>query len=251
MPPPKQDSARPPGPREVEGLFGRLSKRYDTLNRVLSLGRSGFWREALARRLLVRDWPGRFLDLATGSGDQLLAMRALWPQAELTGLDFAGPMLSVAREKIERLHPQDEVDLILGDALDPPFEDKTFDSVSLSFGLRAIPDRGRAYSQALRILKPGGRFLILELFHDGRALLSPFQRFYLEGVTPLVVGLFFRGREPGQSFLGDTVIGFPHPASIVDELRGAGFRGLGFQIYTFGSAMLVWGQRPIGPPAGA
>jgi demethylmenaquinone methyltransferase/2-methoxy-6-polyprenyl-1,4-benzoquinol methylase len=226
-------------------MFNRVSSRYDLLNLLLSLGRDSFWREALARRLMARDYPGRFLDLATGSADQLLAARRQWPYAELTGLDFSESMLEIARKKIKKHLPQDDIDLILGDACDPPFEDESFDSVSISFGLRNLAGRKPLYGHVFRILKPGGRLVVLELFFDHRSLAAPAHRFYLDHITPWVAKKLFKSQNRAYTYLSRSILNFPHPAVIADELTEAGFKGADYETYTFGSAMLVWGQKPI------
>jgi demethylmenaquinone methyltransferase/2-methoxy-6-polyprenyl-1,4-benzoquinol methylase len=236
---------KPINPQNLKAMFNSVSSRYDLLNHFLSFGRDFFWRQALARRMMARDYPGRFLDLATGSGDQLLAARNHWPYVELTGLDFSESMLKIARKKLTRHFPHDDIDLILGDAYAPPFEESTFDSVSLSFGLRNLSRRPDVYSQVLRILKPGGRFLILELFFDHRGPTAPLHRFHLEQVTPWLAGKLFKSQNKAYTYLSRSIIDFPHPAVIVDELLEAGFKGVEYQTYTFGSTMLVWGQKPL------
>jgi demethylmenaquinone methyltransferase/2-methoxy-6-polyprenyl-1,4-benzoquinol methylase len=226
-------------------MFDGVSSRYDILNRLLSFGRDLFWREALARRLLAREFPGSFLDLATGSGDQLLAIRARWPHSSLTGLDFSPSMLEVARRKINKAENLADIALVLGDAYATPFPDRSFDSVSISFGLRNLEERPALYREALRLLKPGGRFLVLELFFDSRSWLAPLHRFHLERVTPWLAGRFFYAQGRAYNYLGDSILAFPSPEIIVDELEEAGFKGVERQTYTFQSAMLVWGQKPL------
>jgi demethylmenaquinone methyltransferase/2-methoxy-6-polyprenyl-1,4-benzoquinol methylase len=229
----------------IHSMFNSVSERYDLLSRFLSLGRDHFWRKALARRLVAREYPGSFLDLATGSGEQLLAIRAFWPYAELTGLDFSEKMLDVARGKLERNGIREGVSLRLGDVYRPPFEPSTFDSVSISFGLRNLPDRAALYREAKRLLKPGGRFLVLELFFDSRNLLAPVHRFHLSTVSPWLAGRFFYKQGRAYDYLGQSIMDFPHPAVIMDEMEAAGFKGVEHQTYTFQSAMLVWGHKPL------
>jgi demethylmenaquinone methyltransferase/2-methoxy-6-polyprenyl-1,4-benzoquinol methylase len=226
-------------------MFNHVSARYDLLNRLLSLGRDVFWRRALARRLVARDYPGSFLDLATGSGDQLLASREFWPHAELTGLDFSETMLDIAGKKLKKRGLEGEADLILGDVREPPFESELFDSVSISFGLRNIAERDSLYREAFRVLKPGGRFLVLELFFDPRSLVAPLHRLHLEIVTPWLARRLFKSQKKAYAYLSRSIMAFPHPAVIADELKAAGFKGVEYRTYTFGSAMLVWGQKPL------
>ncbi|MDR3153351.1 MAG: ubiquinone/menaquinone biosynthesis methyltransferase [Deltaproteobacteria bacterium] len=229
----------------IQNMFNSVSERYDLLSRFLSLGRDGFWRKALARRLTAMDYPGRFLDLATGSGAQLVAFRSLWPYAELVGLDFSQPMLNVAREKLARSGISEGVRLVHGDVYSSPFAPETFDSVSISFGLRNLPDRKSLYREAKSLLKPGGRFLVLELYFDSRNLLAPFHRFHLATLSPWIAGRFFYNHGKAYDYLGRSIMDFPHPAVIMDELEEAGFKGVDHHTYTFQSAMLVWGQKPL------
>ncbi|MDR2612631.1 MAG: ubiquinone/menaquinone biosynthesis methyltransferase [Deltaproteobacteria bacterium] len=229
----------------IQSMFNSVSERYDLLSHFLSFGRDHFWRKALARRLVAREYPGSFLDLATGSGEQLLAIRKLWPYAELTGLDFSPPMLSVAREKLAKHGAHEGVKLVLGDVYNPPFEPSSFDSVAISFGLRNLPDREAFYREVLRLLKPGGRFLALELFFDSRNLLAPFHRFHLATISPWLAGRFFYSNGKAYDYLSRSIIDFPHPAVIMDELEEAGFKGVEYHTYTFQAAMLVWGQKPL------
>ncbi|MDR2459165.1 MAG: ubiquinone/menaquinone biosynthesis methyltransferase [Deltaproteobacteria bacterium] len=228
-------------------MFDGITRRYDFLNRLLSFGRDLFWRRALARRIVTRNYPGRFLDLATGSGDQLLAIKSLWPYANLVGLDFSDNMLSLAEKKIAKFYPdQDsEIELVLGDAYCPPFPPSSFDSVTISFGLRNLPDRPRIYEKVLELLKPGGRFLILELFFDPRGFWAPLHRFHLETITPLLAFLLFQEEEKAYRYLTKSILNFPHPMVILSELEEAGFRGNEYLTYTFGSTMLLWGQKPL------
>jgi demethylmenaquinone methyltransferase/2-methoxy-6-polyprenyl-1,4-benzoquinol methylase len=221
-------------------MFGNITRRYDFFNHLLSFGQDIFWRRALARRLLVLDPPGNFLDLATGSGDQLIMAHKAFPEATLTGLDFSRPMLDLADAKLAKI----PVKLALGDVLEPPFEDNSFDSISISFGLRNVADRKTLYRQVLRLLKPGGRFLVLELFYDPRKLLSPVVGLYTKTISPWIASWLFRAPNDAYKYLGLSVIRFPHPAVIADEMENVGFKDLTYRIYTLNVAMLVWGHKP-------
>jgi demethylmenaquinone methyltransferase/2-methoxy-6-polyprenyl-1,4-benzoquinol methylase len=234
------------GSEGVMKMFDSVTPRYDLMNRVLSLGRDLFWRRALAGRAITISYPGSFLDMATGSGDQLLALRDFWPYSELVGLDFSEAMLNLARRKIEEKLPEErEISLILGDVYKAPFETESFDSVSISFGLRNLPDRPGLYREVLKLLKPGGRFLVLELYFDQRTFWAPIQRFYLQKLTPLIASGLFKDKKKAYSYLSRTVLNFPHPAHILSEMEEAGFKTLEYETFTFQSCMLVWGHKPI------
>jgi demethylmenaquinone methyltransferase/2-methoxy-6-polyprenyl-1,4-benzoquinol methylase len=237
-------------PTSIETMFGEISDRYDSLNRYMSLGRDKFWRDCLSRRLLVIDAPGNFLDLATGTGDQLLSIKKIHPFAHVTGLDFAKPMLGLAEEKIRVAFDDADITdplpiLVQGDAVSPDLPGASFDSISISFGLRNIHAKSALYASTLRLLKPGGRFLALEVFFEPRSLFAPIRSFYLTTAIPFLAGQIFQSSKEAYKYLADSVLKFPHPARIIDGLAKAGFVNLGYRNYTFNAATVIWGHKPV------
>ncbi|MDR2456102.1 MAG: ubiquinone/menaquinone biosynthesis methyltransferase [Deltaproteobacteria bacterium] len=235
---------------KVKAMFGELSPRYDKLNAILSFGRDSFWREALTRRLVELGDGARILDLATGTGDQLTSIRRLHPKAQVTGLDFSEPMLEVAKRKAaeqSKLLPPDspEPHLVLGDVLETWLPSSHFDSVSMSFALRSLPSREPLYREVIRVLKPGGRFVFLELWHDRRAPWARLIRLHLEVLAPFAASALLGADKTAYQFLGRSIIAFPDPYRLSDELLAAGFDQIGLRTYTFGTAMLVWGRKPL------
>jgi demethylmenaquinone methyltransferase/2-methoxy-6-polyprenyl-1,4-benzoquinol methylase len=232
----------------IKDMFEGITPRYDLLNRCLSLGQDLFWRRALARRLKA-DNPddARFLDLATGTGDQLLINKQNWPKASLTGLDFSKSMLEAAKVKIDKFSRRLSAPLpvlVEADALQAPFDEGSFDSVSISFGLRNIADRMALYKKVLKILKPGGRFLVLDLYFDDRQPLSSLYLYHLKHLTPFLAGALFWDHRQDYKYLTSSILAFPHPAIIADEMKQAGFTGLDLLSFSFGTTMLVWGHKP-------
>lgn len=234
----------------LKNMFSGVARRYDLANRVLSLGRDTFWRQALARRIKVLDCPGRLLDLAAGTGDQIIAIKKFWPQLKIVGIDLSATMMDLAWPKFIRLSPPIP-EMVVGDALELPFEADSFDSVSISFGLRNIPSRREIFREVLRVLKPGGRFLVLEMFHDRQALLAPVARFYLEKVVPVLGGRIISREYEAYSYLTSSVLAFPQPEALVSELEVAGFCRRGWRSYTLGTVMLVWGEKKESDSFGA
>jgi demethylmenaquinone methyltransferase/2-methoxy-6-polyprenyl-1,4-benzoquinol methylase len=235
---------------KIRDMFQDITPRYDFLNRVMSLGRDLFWRHNLTRRLLVLQSPGNFLDLATGTGDQLISIKAHWPDVYITGLDFSLPMLNQARAKLSDLKGLNRLSgpapaLIHADALKADLPPESFDSISISFGLRNINPRKKLYQRVIPLLKPGGRFLILEMFLEPRSPWAPLYHRYLTGVIPFIAGKIFQCSAEAYRYLGSSIERFPHPESLIDELKQAGLTELGYHTYTFGVAMLVWGHRPL------
>ena len=133
-----------------------------------------------------------------------------------------------------------------GSALSLPYPEGVFDSVSISFGLRNIPDRAGVYAQVRRVLKPGGRFLVLEAFHDRESLWAPVTGFYLKRVMPTLGGRLVSRERAAYDYLADSVLAFPRPEALSAELAGAGFNEIAFRTYTFSTVMLVWGDKPLG-----
>ncbi|MDR2349839.1 MAG: ubiquinone/menaquinone biosynthesis methyltransferase [Deltaproteobacteria bacterium] len=236
------NSGRPA--RAIGKMFDAVAPRYDFLNRLLSFGRDLFWRRAASEQLTILGYPGRILDMATGSGDQLIAIRKTWPHAKIAGLDISPAMLARAAAKMEKLLPDDDdAETVLGNVHEAPFPDGVFDSVCVSFGLRNLDDRPGFYREVLRLLKPGGRLVVLELFFDYRNPWAPLHRFHLETLIPLVASGFFGRQKKAYRYLGRSVLNFPHPAVIADEMEEAGFKAVNRETMTFRSAMIVRGQK--------
>lgn len=226
-------------------MFDEVARRYDLANKLMSLGRDRFWREASARRLKVIDAPGRLLDLAAGTGDQIVASKKARPDLEAVGLDISPAMMELAAPKFEKLSPP-KPEIIAGDALDIPFADNNFDSVSISFGLRNISARNDLYKEVLRVLKPGGRFVVLDMYHDRHAVHAPLIYFYLKRVVPLLGGRIASRQPEAYRYLISSILAFPQPGQLIEEMAAAGFSDLNYQSFTFNTVMLLWGHKPLG-----
>jgi len=204
-------------------MFGRIARRYDLANRLLSGGRDQGWRRRLVAAVR-REQPQSVLDLATGSGDVALALaEVLPPSAAILGMDFCLPMLEEAERKrragagggYARVRFQ------AGDALALPLADGAFDAVTISFGLRNLADRPRALAEIRRVLRPGGRLLVLEFSQPG-PILRPFYFFYLRRILPALAGWITRDRA-AYDYLNASIVAFPGRAALAAELGAAGF----------------------------
>ncbi|MEL0098344.1 MAG: ubiquinone/menaquinone biosynthesis methyltransferase, partial [Opitutae bacterium] len=170
-----------PDPVAVEATFSSVAQRYDLANHWLSGGIDFYWRKRLVG-LAQKNHPTDILDLATGSGDVLFALRqGLGNSVNLTGLDFCEPMLEQARAKREKyLLGSDANQFLHGDCLNLPFEDQSFDLITIAFGLRNLADRAKGLAEMQRVLRPGGRLIILE-FSQPYLWFRPLYYFYLKG----------------------------------------------------------------------
>ena len=211
-----------PDPVAVEATFSSVAPRYDLANHWLSGGIDFYWRNRLVK-LAQKNKPTDILDLATGSGDVLFALRkGLGDKVNLTGLDFCEPMLEQARAKRSVRGLGDATNQFLhGDCLNLPFEDQSFDLITIAFGLRNLADRAKGLAEMQRVLRPGGRLIILE-FSQPYLWFRPLYYFYLKGILPWVAR-WLTGDRDAYLYLGTSIAGFPNRVGLCKEIEQAGF----------------------------
>jgi demethylmenaquinone methyltransferase / 2-methoxy-6-polyprenyl-1,4-benzoquinol methylase len=211
-----------PDPSAVKATFSKVALRYDLANHVLSCGIDFIWRKKLVS-LAGKETCGRVLDLATGSGDVAFALRERLPgDPEIVGLDFCPPMLDQAREKRERMGlPKESNEFIEGDCMELALEDESFDLVTIAFGLRNLSDRTKGLREMRRVLKPGGRLIVLE-FSQPYLWFRPFYYFYLRGILPWMARLI-TGDRKAYLYLGSSISTFPDRKELCSELVESGF----------------------------
>ena len=225
------------GPRgvEVSRMFGRIARRYDFANRILSLGLCVGWRDALvAETAALR--PRRAVDLATGSGDVAFELlRSLPPDTEVVGYDFCEPMLDVARERARQSGRQ-APEFKLGDCMALPIADDAVDAVSIAYGVRNFEDRARGLRELRRVVKPGGSVFILE-FSKPAAWFAPFHFVHVRLISPILAGLL-TGDFGTYRYLGTSIAGFPDADGLTQELKNAGFSEVSHESMMFGTVAL-------------
>jgi demethylmenaquinone methyltransferase/2-methoxy-6-polyprenyl-1,4-benzoquinol methylase len=239
--------SHPPLPAKAESwqMFDRIAPTYDFLNGVLSGGIDKWWRRKLARELPAEPRHLRLLDLATGTGDQLFALLQAAPGrwAAVTGADLSEGMMNLAREKSgPSCGCEVTPDWVVASAQEVPFADQSFEVVSMSFGIRNVPDPGAALREIHRVLVPGGRALILEFSLPGFAPLRWIYLFYFRHVLPWLGGLV-SGEKRAYRYLNATVEDFPYGAAFAAWLEGAGLRVLRVRPLTFGIATLYVAEK--------
>jgi demethylmenaquinone methyltransferase / 2-methoxy-6-polyprenyl-1,4-benzoquinol methylase len=229
----------PPGPTPGKGalvaaMFGRIAPRYDLVNRVLSVGADRSWRREAARAALAGA-PRRVLDVATGTGDLALLL-ARGPKAPLvTGVDFAPEMLELAREKAARAGLP--LRLERADALALPFADAAFDAVTVAYGLRNFADVAAGLREMRRVLRPGGRLVVLEFPPPGERPIGRAIRWYGRTVMPTLGG-WLSGDRSAYAYLPASTHAFLEPESLADALRAAGFGDVRYRLQTGGISAL-------------
>ena len=226
----------------VARMFGRIAPTYDLLNHLLSFGRDRAWRRRTAARLD----PGRrrrILDLATGTGDLLIAiLRRHPPLDEAVGLDISEQMLAICRRKLHRQGLDGSAQLLCADASRAPFADGSFDAVTMAFGIRNTADTPATLREIYRLLKPGGEALILEFsLPNGRCMRWCYVQ-YLRLVVP-ILGRLVSGDREAYRYLDRSIEAYHQPDRFVSFLQEAGFRHVAVTPLTFGVASIYQGTK--------
>ena len=215
----------------IRQMFDQVAARYDARNRLFSADRDRAWRRRAARRAELR-LGQTALDLCTGTGKlahELLPF--VGPTGRVVGIDFSPAMLELARQR------EPDVEFRLGDVTHLSEGNASVDAVTIAFGLRNLVDREAALREMFRVLRPGGRLVILEFAPPPRGVLMPAYRFYLSRVMPAIAGLRNRDEGSAYRYLAETVQAFPEPAELARQLEGLGF-SVSVERMTFGIVAL-------------
>jgi demethylmenaquinone methyltransferase/2-methoxy-6-polyprenyl-1,4-benzoquinol methylase len=231
----------PEGDRRVEvwQMFDRIAPTYDLVNRLLSFNLDVRWRREVHSHLPKVD-DLRLLDLATGTGDQVIAMTRTGGIGSAVGMDMSVEMLAIGREKVAEAGLSEVISMENGDATALPFEDDSFDAVTISFGIRNVVHVDKALAEMRRILRPGGRAIILEFSLPRNPVVRLGHLMYLRYVLPLVGGLVSRDWN-AYRYLNTTIEAFPYGEAFTAKMRDAGFEQAQANPVTFGIATIYVG----------
>ena len=220
---------------QVTKMFDTISGDYDGLNRVISFGIDIKWRKKVVQ--IVKDSaPKTILDIATGTGD--LAINLAETNADkIVGLDISRGMLDVGIEKIKKKNLDSKIEMILGDSENMPFADNTFDAITVAFGVRNFENLENGLKEILRVLKPGGTFVILETSMPTKAPYKQGYNFYSKNILPLI-GKTFSKDKSAYKYLSDSASQFPFGEVLNNILRSIGFINVTDLPQTFGVATI-------------
>lgn len=230
----------------VQEMFGRIARRYDRMNRLMTLGRDRAWRRYAVSQALAapsissRGMKGPVLDVATGTGDLALEVLRQAPGANVVGLDFVPQMLHLAQQKAEEAVTR--VSLTAGDALYLPFPDGTFGAVVTGFALRNVTDIPSAFKEMARVTRPGGRVACLEIAKPRTPLFRQWFSLYFYRLVP-VIGGWITGERSAYTYLPHSLDAFLNPDEIVEVMSRTGWCGVRYRRLMLGTVAVHVGVR--------
>lgn len=221
--------------KQVEQMFDTISTNYDGLNRIISFGIDVKWRKKVVK-LVGNTNPDSVLDIATGTGDLAISLAGTGA-SQVIGLDLSEGMLAVGRKKIAEKGLSERIEMIQGDSEALPFEDKSFDAITVAFGVRNFEDLEKGLSEIYRILKPGGIFVVLETSVPTKFPFKQGYHFYTRNLLP-VIGKLFSKDKVAYSYLSESAAAFPYGENFNNILRKTGFINVEDKPQTMGVATI-------------
>jgi demethylmenaquinone methyltransferase / 2-methoxy-6-polyprenyl-1,4-benzoquinol methylase len=234
----KEDSAAKK--QQVAKMFDSISGRYDFLNHFLSLGIDILWRKkAISKLKDIR--PKFILDVATGTGDFSIEALSLKPE-KIIGVDISEGMLDVGRKKMLEKKVDNIIELRSGDSENLPFEDNFFDAVIVAFGVRNFEDLERGLAEMLRVVKPGGKVVVLEFSRPSKFPMKQLYSVYFTTILPLI-GRWVSRDQAAYRYLPESVQAFPDGKDFIKILSSIGYKNPQCNPLTFGISSLYWGTK--------
>ncbi|MFA9370387.1 MAG: bifunctional demethylmenaquinone methyltransferase/2-methoxy-6-polyprenyl-1,4-benzoquinol methylase UbiE [Labilibaculum antarcticum] len=227
---------------QVALMFNNIARKYDFLNHFLSMGIDKLWRKK-AVKLLQPLQPKQLLDIATGTGDFALACLKLNPD-KVTGIDISTEMLAVGREKIAKKKLQDKIELFEGDSEDIQFDDNSFDAITVAFGVRNFQNLEKGLQEMNRVVRPGGKVVILEFSKPKKFPVKQFYNFYFFNILPLW-GKMVSKDSSAYTYLPESVGAFPDGENFLEIYKSCGFEDTEQLKLSFGIASIYIGTKPI------
>ncbi|RFA37241.1 bifunctional demethylmenaquinone methyltransferase/2-methoxy-6-polyprenyl-1,4-benzoquinol methylase [Virgibacillus dokdonensis] len=233
--------AYPSKEERVHHVFEKIYSKYDSMNSIISFQRHKTWRKDVMKRMDVKVGSSA-LDVCCGTGDWALVMaEEIGAKGEVTGLDFSENMLSIAKQKQRKLELE-HVDFIQGNAMQLPFQDNSFDYVTIGFGLRNVQDYMTVLKEMYRVVKPGGKVVCLETSQPTIPIYRQLYRFYFQYIMPLLGKLIAKSKQE-YAWLNESAKDFPNKNRLKQMFIEAGFTNVQVKSYTGGVAAMHMGEK--------
>ena len=225
---------------QVAQMFNSIAGKYDFLNHFLSAGIDIYWRKQ-AVKIMGQNKPALLLDIATGTGDFAIEALQLNPE-KVIGVDISEGMLAVGQEKIKKKNLTGKIELQLGDSENLTFADNTFDGTMAAFGVRNFENLNQGLSEMYRVLKPGGRIVVLEFSKPQGFPFKQVYNFYFKQILP-VFGKLISKDQAAYTYLPESVQAFPDGADFINILKQVGFKNTQWHSLTFGISSIYTGLK--------
>ena len=226
---------------QIEAMFDNIAPNYDLLNRVLTLGIDTTWRTKAIKQLKASN-PRKILDVATGTGDFALeASKRLNPE-KIVGIDISHEMLEIGRKKILKKDLKDKIEMIKADSEDLPFEDGSFDAVTASFGVRNFENLEKGLAENFRVLRPGGKIVILEFTKPTAFPFKQLFNLYFRYVLPVIGKV--KSKDPAAyKYLYESVQAFPDYEAFLKVMTNVGFKSCSWKSLSLGICAIYQGEK--------
>lgn len=227
--------------KQVENMFDKIAFRYDFLNRFLSAGIDVSWRKKAIKQLILLQ-PKKILDVATGTGDfALIGYKMLKPE-KIIGIDISDGMLEIGRKKILKAGLQQHIELLNGDSEAILFGDNSFDAVTVAFGVRNFENLEKGLSEIKRVLRPGGKLIVLECTKPSMPVVKQLYHFYMNYITPKIGKIIAKNNDAYQ-YLNDSVLRFPEKENFIHILNQSEYRNAFYKTLTLGICTIYCAEK--------
>ncbi|HEY8660005.1 MAG TPA: bifunctional demethylmenaquinone methyltransferase/2-methoxy-6-polyprenyl-1,4-benzoquinol methylase UbiE [Hanamia sp.] len=227
--------------KQVENMFDKIAYRYDFLNRFLSAGIDVGWRKKAIKEL-VSLHPKQILDVATGTGDFAITSYEILKPEKITGIDISEGMLEIGRKKIIKTGLQNQIELLNGDSEAILFDDNSFDAVTVAFGVRNFENLEKGLSEIKRVLRPGGKLIVLEFTRPSMPVIKQLYGFYMKFITPKIGKIIAKNNDAYQ-YLNDSVFQFPEKENFIHILNQSAYRNAFYKTLTLGICTIYCAEK--------
>ncbi|MBO4871659.1 MAG: bifunctional demethylmenaquinone methyltransferase/2-methoxy-6-polyprenyl-1,4-benzoquinol methylase UbiE [Muribaculaceae bacterium] len=231
---------------QVEKMFDAIAPAYDFMNRAMTLGIDRWWRRVAVKRVKrhVAQGESHLLDVATGTGDFAIQLHQALQPCQVTGIDLSMGMMDVARRKVQQRGLENDIDFMQADCLALPFQDATFDAVTVAFGVRNFEHIDQGYSEMLRVLRPGGFLCVVELSTPTNRLVRWFYDLYTLHIIP-AIGSLKSGDRNAYRYLPLSIAAVPQGQRMLDIMQAAGFTQCDVRCLTLGTCSIYTASKPL------